>query len=110
MIKQMFLIKRKPGISHDEFRKYYLEHHAPLVKQAFPDIVKYVINFVRQGKRESGYDAVTEIVWPDFETLKRLNDSDTYQKTIVPDEAKFIFAGGPTMFFAEEFVAKDAKE
>ena len=109
MIKQMFLIKRKQGISHDEFRKYYVERHAPLVKQTFPEIMKYVINFVHQGKREAAYDAVTEIHWPDFETIKRLKDSDTYRKKIVPDEANFIAKGGPTPFLAEEFVAKDLK-
>jgi uncharacterized protein (TIGR02118 family) len=110
MIKQMFLIKRKEGISHDDFRKYYLEHHAPIVKEAFPEIIKYVINFIHQGKRGSVYDAITEIYWPDFETLKRLNDSDTYQKTIAPDEKNFISKAGAMIFLAEEFVAKEMKK
>jgi uncharacterized protein (TIGR02118 family) len=110
MIKQMFLIKRKEGISHDDFRKYYLEHHAPIVKEAFPEIIKYVINFIHQGKRGSVYDAITEIYWPDFETLKRLNDSDTYQKKIAPDEKNFISKAGAMIFLAEEFVAKEMKK
>ena len=107
MVKQMFLIKRKEGMSHEDFKKYYLEHHVPLVKKAFPDIVRYTINFVHQGKREALYDALTEIVWADFETLKRLKDSNTYQREVVPDEANFIAEGRPLTFLAEEFVAKD---
>ena len=110
MVKQMFLIKRKEGMSHDDFRKYYLEQHAPLVRKAFPEIIRYAINFVHQGKREAVYDAVTEIVWPDFETLKRLKDSSTYQREIVPDEANFIAEGRPMTFLAEEFVAKDVQK
>ena len=106
MIKQVFLIKRKEGLSHDEFRKYYVERHAPLVKEAFPQIVKYVINFVHQGKRGAAYDAMTEIYWPDFETLKRLNESDVYQKKVAPDEMNFIALGGATIFLAEEVLAK----
>src|ERR1035437_8107285 len=110
MIKQMFLIKRKEGISHNDFRKYYLEHHAPIVKEAFPEIIKYVINFIHQGKRGSVYDAITEIYWPNYETLKMINGSDTYQKTIAPDEKNFISKAGAMIFLAEEFVAKEMKK
>jgi len=86
-IKQVFVLKRKEGMSHDDFRKYYLEHHAPLVLESLPAIEKYVINFIRQGKRGADYDAVTEIFWSDFETFVGL--TDTYQKKVAHDEDNF---------------------
>lgn len=107
MIKQMFIVKRKEGISHEEFKKYYTEHHAPIVKEAFPQLMKYVINFVHQGKKGSEWDAITELYWPDFETLKKLNDSDTYQKKIAPDEPNFAAKGVGMIFLTEEYVVKD---
>ena len=109
MIKQMFLVKRKDGLTHEEFKKYYLEHHIPIVKEAFPDLIKYVVNFVNQGKRGSEYDAITELYWPSFETLKKLNDGDTYQTKIAPDESNFCdkTPGVAKIFLVEETIHKD---
>jgi len=109
MIKQIFLIKRKQGMSPDAFKAYYLGHHVPLVKAAFPELVKYVINFVQQGKRAAAYDAMTELYWPDFETLKGLKESDAYRTKIAPDELNFMSSEGTLIFLAEEVVAKEVK-
>lgn len=106
MVKQLFLIKRKEGMSLEDFRKYYVERHAPMVKEAFPQISKYVINFVNQGKKATAYDAVTEISWPDIETLKKLSDSAIYREKIGPDEANFIAKEKTIIFLADELVAK----
>jgi hypothetical protein len=107
MIKQVFLIKRKNEMSHEEFKKYYLGHHVPLIKEAFPELIKYVINFVHQGKRETEYDCITELYWPSFETLKKLGDADVYQKKVIPDELVFINTETRKVFLTEEFVAKN---
>jgi hypothetical protein len=42
LIKQIFTFKRKSGMSFDEFLRYYLEVHVPLVKKSVPEIRKYM--------------------------------------------------------------------
>jgi len=42
MIKVMAFIKRKPGISHEEFVQHYEEVHAPLAVKHLTTISRYV--------------------------------------------------------------------
>jgi uncharacterized protein (TIGR02118 family) len=104
MIKQIFWVKRKPGLTFEEFKKYYLEVHAPLVRKSFPEIRKYVVNLALQRGKETPYDAVTEISWDDFETIVKIAKSDTYQKVIRSDEQKFI--GSMEVILTEEYPQK----
>jgi len=106
MVKQIFLVKKKPGMTFDDFRKYYLGVHAPLVKKSFPEIRKYVVNFALQRGKETLYDAITEIYWDDVETIIRAAKSGTYQKTIGPDEKNFS-AGAGLVILTEETIQKE---
>jgi hypothetical protein len=38
--KSKFLSLRRPGMSFEELKKYYLEVHAPLARKSFPEIKK----------------------------------------------------------------------
>ncbi|QDX79891.1 hypothetical protein B9N43_00655 [Denitratisoma sp. DHT3] len=61
MIKSIAMMKRKPGISHEEFVRYYEEVHAPLGLKHFP-FARYVRNFVKPipGQEEPPFDVITE--------------------------------------------------
>jgi len=63
MIKTMELIKRKPGLSHEEFVRHYEEVHAPLALKHFPSFKKYVRNHVISLSEDEGpdFDCITEI-------------------------------------------------
>lgn len=104
MVKQIFLIKRKPGLTFEEFQKHYLEVHAPLVKNSFPEIRKYVVNLAIQRGKETPHDAVTEIYWDDFGTVVKIAKSDTYKNVIRRDEEKFI--GAAEVILTEEYPQK----
>lgn len=106
MIKQIFSIKRKPGMSFDEFKKYYLEVHAPLVKKSFPEIRKYVVNFALQRGKETPYDAITAIYWDDFDTIVRNAKSDTFRNVIMPDEDNFADRDTGVVVLTEEYHQK----
>jgi len=43
MVKLMYIITPKAGMSRDEFQRYWLETHAPIVKE-IPHLERYVIN------------------------------------------------------------------
>lgn len=46
MVKLMYIITPKPGMSRDEFQRYWLHTHAPIVKE-IPHLERYVINVFR---------------------------------------------------------------
>lgn len=91
-------------MSFDQFKKYYLEIHAPLVKNSFPEIRRYVINLALQRGKETPFDAVTEICWDRFETIVKFAKSDTYKNAIRRDEEKFI--GSVEVILTEEYPQK----
>ena len=71
MIKVITLLKRKPGLSLDEFYKYWREKHAPVALRDNPQMVKYVQNHgVILSSGEQAYDGVAETWWPDMDTFR----------------------------------------
>ncbi len=77
MIKLVFCCRRKEGVSLEEFQRYWLESHAPLVRslrEALPEMKRYVqchtipgpaTDLVRAGRGTAEpFDGVTE-VWVD---------------------------------------------
>ncbi len=109
MIKVMALIKRKPGLSREEFSKHYEEVHAPLALKHLTTIKRYVRNYIvaLPGVDEPEFDCITEFWYDDMEgvqaTLDFLNseagqvihdDEETFQdrgKTValLVDEREF---------------------
>jgi len=69
MIKVLTFIKRKPGITREEFLKYYEEVHAPLSLKHLPKPARYVRNHIIAAVegQEPEFDCVTEH-W--FETVE----------------------------------------
>ncbi len=75
MIKVFAYLKRKPGLSMEEFVDYYEHNHVPLVlsKAAMP--VVYKRNYLQRGDTfnlegdEIGFDCMTELVFNDRDGL-----------------------------------------
>ncbi|ABP64579.1 Ethyl tert-butyl ether degradation EthD (plasmid) [Novosphingobium aromaticivorans DSM 12444] len=67
MIKAIALLRRKQGLSREQFIAYYETRHAPLIRSLLPGIEDYRRNYVdRTGAFESGiaaidFDSVTEM-------------------------------------------------
>ncbi len=102
MIKAMSFIKRKQGLSREEFIKHYEEEHAPLAIKHFP-FKKYTRNYLI-GMDELDFDCITE-VW--FETMEdcqaaaEFSISEAY-KVISDDEEKFMDRDKIVAFLVEE--------
>lgn len=94
MIKLMVLIKRRDGMSMEEFIDYYESNHAPLAARSLPDLHAYKRYFLTPfapDAPELPYDVVTEIVFASQEDL---------------DKTLALLGGGP---LAEEIQADEAK-
>lgn len=101
MERVFILLKRKPGLTFDEFRNHYESSHALLGEKYFGHLFKsYRRNYIPSGKRlgdgsvgENAYDCLTEIVFRDpggYAELKRIAGDPEIQRTLVADEERFL--------------------
>lgn len=82
MVKIVVLIKRKEGMSLQDFRDYYFDHHAALSKRVLPrelaaKITHYAQNHARpigDGTKDQPYDCVAEICFSDLDGVRMWNE------------------------------------
>ena len=58
-------LRKKEGMSAEEFQRYWMEEHAPIAREGYPALKGYVVNVVTrvpQGQ-EAPYDGVAELWW-----------------------------------------------
>jgi uncharacterized protein (TIGR02118 family) len=106
MFKFMVMMKRKPGITREEFRRYYEEVHAPAALKRFP-IRKYVRNYVvvPPGAPEPGFDCITEFWYDSMEDARSTARIWKHQGGL-GDETSFIDAASEVSFQVEEGVSE----
>jgi hypothetical protein len=102
-IKAIFLLKRKPGITHEQFREHYEKSHAELGKKYLGHLmISYTRNYIgevrgarNQGRKpmDFGYDCITEWVMPDeaaLEEVFRIFGIPEIGKVFYDDEERFL--------------------
>ncbi len=99
MVKFIGFLKRKPGMTPEEFRRYWKEEHGPLVK-GLPEFFRYVRRYVQshplenQGAGFSGiiapFDGFAELWFDSLEDVGRAFAEPRYLEIIQPDEPKFL--------------------
>ena len=90
MVKAMFVVTRVPGMSHDEFVRYWRDVHAPIAKK-IPGLRKYNINPASAGGDggEAPFDGIAELSFDSVESYQDGFASPEGQAT-TEDAAKFI--------------------
>jgi len=117
MLKFVYCVRKRPEISSAEFKKYWLEHHGPLVR-SFAEKMRarrYVqshtiespLNLAVQQPRgtKPPYDGLTEIWWDSAEDVIAAASSPEGQKinlALTQDEARFCDLPNCSVFFTEE--------
>ena len=113
MIKVIMVVKKKKGISREEFYKYWKEVHGPLVAGHIPHLKKYIQNhFVEIPGKEYDGDGIIETWYDDIESFQK---SMEFNKTarardlgLGEDWAKIAdMSEEPMMWVVEEHVIKD---
>lgn len=99
-LKLYALLKRKPGMSLDDFIAYYETYHARLGERFVTTMSSYRRLFLRpvavpldRPGAEAAYDVVTELCFPDESALEAAAaafSTPEILKTIAEDEAKFV--------------------
>lgn len=125
MIKLVYGIRRRADISEEEFHRYWLEDHGPLVKSIAKDIgaLRYVqshtiapeLNATFRDSRglDEPYDGITEIWYESIEAMQGNRDDPARREAgrkLAEDEAKFIDFASSRIFMTEEHEIFDFME
>lgn len=108
LTKGIFQLKRKPGMSLADFRKYWVDVHGPIVTR-LPRLRRYVqchtVDAAYQYA-EPRWDGVAQL-WVDSpEAYQTMLDSKEFQEESWPDGGKFLDLDQAVSFVAQEHQVK----
>lgn len=128
IVKLVYCVRRNPALSREEFGRYWLESHGPLVRRLrdegrLPGLVRYVQSHTvdgdagraARGGMAEPYDGITE-VWMDTDRLASAGgDADEAVRAasaeagrlLLDDEAGFIDFARSTAFLTVEHTIFD---
>lgn len=95
MVKMIITLKRREGMSLQEFKDYRRDVHAPLLF-AIPEAGRYIRRFVvsypvpAPNFPEPSYDAVVEAWFDTMDDLDKLYLSENFRTKVDPDHPNFI--------------------
>ncbi len=92
LVKLFVLVKRKPGMALEAFRRYALEVHAPKVS-SLPGLRRYYQCHVRDGFYAIGealLDAAFILWFDDVAAIERMWQSADYKAVVEPDLFEFV--------------------
>ena len=96
MVKLVCFLKRKEGLSLDEFYEHWFGHHAPLIRST-PELARHVLRY-EQHKRVTepawcgteGYDGITVQWFESVDEFVAFTAEPKYAELIEPDEKAFL--------------------
>ena len=113
MYKVVILIKRRKGMSMDEFIDYYEKKHAPLATPMLLNIRRYVRHFIRPfqsptypAASEGPADVVTEFWYDtqaDFERAMENVSRPENAKVLQADEEKLFDRASIQIYTSEQY-------
>ena len=117
MIKIVFCLRRKPSLSPEEFYRYWLESHGPLVRQHAPAlrIRRYTQGHTftdprvdpavdARGCEVEPYDGIAELWFDDLASFRSARDerASTASAELLEDERRFIHLPASPIWLGEE--------
>jgi uncharacterized protein (TIGR02118 family) len=108
MVKTFNFFKRKSGLSVDDFRNYWLNEHAAIIR-AIPELRKYVASLALPSsyrEHEPLYDGISE-VWFDDEAAIRLTADSPQRRAASADDTKFVDMSKAVSIITDEVVQKE---
>jgi uncharacterized protein (TIGR02118 family) len=106
MVKMIYFLTRKDGLSVDQFQDYWAARHGPLAAE-IPQVRRYVQSHVRKSAYRAGrnprYDGVAETWFDDFDALRASAATEQY-RAVRADEANFLEPGTVRFIITDEHV------
>jgi hypothetical protein len=121
VIKLIFMFKRKPGLTHAQFRNHYETSHVPLVHKYLSHLfVDYRRNYVTGALGQSaqtdrtppteqdiGFDAITELWFEDeaaVAEMRAITADEAIGRLFYEDELKFFDRAACRIVTCEEII------
>ena len=115
VIKVIVLIKKKPELTAEQFRRHYENIHAPLIDRLLPYYATYRRNYVdgpaRGGPGEFNWDVFTELEFAtasDYEAWQAALEQPEVLEQIRADEANFLVSRETRMWVVTPFASEYA--
>ena len=108
MVKLMVLLKRKPGMSAEEFQRYWLARHPDVVVR-LPGLRRYVQYHTGLSGSQRGepiYDGVAEVSFDSTDAMRGLAGRPELA-AVRADEKNFLDATNSPSIITEDHVIKD---
>jgi uncharacterized protein (TIGR02118 family) len=101
MVKAIYLIRRKPELSREDFHRYWRDVHGAIAAR-IPGLRRYVQchAIARDGDGET-FDGAAEAWFDDMDAVRRAVASPEYAAART-DEARFIDLERTSLIFTEE--------
>ena len=109
MVKAFNFFKRKPGLSVEDFRSYWLNEHAAIIRK-IPELRKYIASITLPSayrNREPLYDGISE-AWFDDEDALRSNADTVPRRAASVDDAKFVDMSTTGSIVVDEIIQKES--
>ena len=105
MVRVHIWLRKKDGMSPDEFRDYWLTKHAPIAGDGYEHLQGYTVDLVTRVPegQTAPYDGVALLTWEDREGFKADMASEAAK---VSTEDLASFTDGFGLLFVEEHVVK----
>jgi uncharacterized protein (TIGR02118 family) len=104
MIKLIYCITRKQGLSVDEFQRYWRENHAPIAAR-IPGVRRYVqchaLPETYGSSNAPAYDGAAELWWDDLGSMRAAMASPEVAAAR-EDERNFIDHSNVALFITQE--------
>ena len=119
MVQIAFLLKRKAGLTHQQFREYYEKNHAPLARRLLPLFQHYSRFFITQDEgyvpphmqaQNMQFDVITHITFEtqaDYDKHLEMLKDPALAAELSADEEKFIDRDASVFFTVEQAKTPD---
>ena len=99
MIKRVSLVKRKPGMSLDEFHAHWMGEHMEIVRQ-IKNLRGLRFNPVLEAGPDREWDGIGELWFDSIEDARAAFDTEPIKSLLHEDRLKFL--GGNQVYFVAE--------
>ena len=108
MVKLLCFLKRKEGLTSEEFHRHWRETHGPLIASR-PNLARHIIRYEQHRRLTGGsvvgspgYDGVAVQWFNSLDDFMAFVSEPEYSEHIYPDEEKFLDRAGLVWMMAEE--------
>ena len=106
MLKLIAIIHKKPGLTNEEFERYWKEKHGTVAARVIPGLRKYTQNYLVKlpGVNYEG-DGIVELWFDDLESFQKYLTwrQPNEGKILLEDEDKFIDRRKIVRYAVEEY-------